>query len=325
MIEVVPCRAEHASAWRDFLRASNNGTLFHDLDFLAYHPPDRFKTHHLLFFEDGTLCALLPAAEVSGPDGRSFLKSPYGASIGGLVLPVGQPAEQTGRLVEALKQHVGAAGLHGVEIRLGPSDGMRERNDHQSFALFAAGFRMLRRHLCHVIPLPPDPAQVAANCTSGKRRDLRMGLRRGLQPKEVSPDRLSDFYRVLLLNQAKHGSKPTHTEEELADLFPRTGSSLRMFLCEQEDRVAAAILVFVLNPRIAFTFYIAQDDAFRSLCPVTALLIHVAQQMSREGFSYLDLGPSTFDDLHFNSGLAAFKEDFGARGRCRDTWRWERD
>ena len=165
--------------------------------------------------------------------------------------------------------------------------------------------------------------RVLERCTRSKLRDIRIGLRRGLQPGEVSGSRLPDFYRVLSASRARLGAVPTHSQEQLADLFRRVPAALRLFLCEVDGQTAAGILVFVLNRRVAYTFYIDQDEAFKALRPTATLLMHVAQQMAREGFAYLDLGPTTFDDLSFNTGLATFKEEFGARGHCRDTWRWQ--
>jgi hypothetical protein len=45
---------------------SNNGTLFHDLDFLGYHM-GKFDTQHLMFRQGGRLIAILPAAVVVEP------------------------------------------------------------------------------------------------------------------------------------------------------------------------------------------------------------------------------------------------------------------
>jgi hypothetical protein len=311
MIDVCELAPGAGDCWKRFLEVSNNGTLFHDLDFLAYHAPDRFRTRHLVLSSGGKALALLPAAVVDG-----VLQSPYGASVGGPVLPVAQSAVQTREVVRRLREYAVEAGLQGIEMRLGPAAYMRQPHDHLGFALFAEGFKLVRRHLCHIIVLPPVPDK-------SKARDYRLGLRRGLRAVEAGPECLPDFYRVLLANEARHCAVPTHTEDELADLYRRVPGRLRLFLCEREGAVAAGILVFVLNTRAAYAFYIAQDESVKQLCPVAVLAIHVAQQMAREGFAFLDLGPSTFDDLRFNTGLAVFKEGFGARGHCRDTWRWQ--
>src|SRR5262249_41782415 len=98
--EAITVRRQEESdgrAWRDFLASSSNGTLFHSLDFLAYHSRGRFEVHHLMFERPGKLLALLPAAIVSEPWGR-VLKSPYGASVGGFVLPTQLTSAATLRL-----------------------------------------------------------------------------------------------------------------------------------------------------------------------------------------------------------------------------------
>jgi len=50
--------------WQGFLARSANGTLFHDLDFLRYHPPGRFRFHHLMLIHDGEPIALFPGGLV---------------------------------------------------------------------------------------------------------------------------------------------------------------------------------------------------------------------------------------------------------------------
>jgi hypothetical protein len=302
MIQVRELEPGGEPAWKRFVEESNNGTLFHDLDFLSYHPPEKFCTRHLVFSEAGETIAVMPAAVEDG-----VLKSPYGASVGGVVLPLSYSASKTREIVAELRHFALNYGLSAIELRVGPPAYLRNPDEHLGFALFAENFRLIRRHLCHIVPLP-------AVLKKPKLRDSRMGLRRGLQPLEAGPERIPEFYRILMETNARHGATPTHTEAQLADLFQRVPGRVRLFLCE-----CAGILVFVLNARVAYTFYIASGDAPYA---ATTLLAHVAEQLANEGFAFLDLGPSTFDDLRFNDGLAAFKEGFGARGQCRDTWRW---
>src|SRR5262249_61363849 len=96
-ITVEPLAADEA-VWENFLAHAPNGTLFHDLRFLRYHPPDRFRFHHLVFQRNGELVALLPGGLASNAE-RPMFSSPLGASIGGLAgnggLP-GHPARNPG-------------------------------------------------------------------------------------------------------------------------------------------------------------------------------------------------------------------------------------
>ncbi|MCS7169495.1 MAG: hypothetical protein NZ949_02605, partial [Candidatus Kapabacteria bacterium] len=48
-------RPEHRREWEQFVACSNNGTMFHRLQFLDYHRPGKFRFHHLLFRSSGEL------------------------------------------------------------------------------------------------------------------------------------------------------------------------------------------------------------------------------------------------------------------------------
>src|SRR5215470_15396430 len=82
------CRGD-AAAWKAFLAGSNNGTLFHDLDFLDYHPPGKYDFRHLIALRENCIEALVPGA-VS--DNGIFV-SVAGASIGGPVVKKSITAE----------------------------------------------------------------------------------------------------------------------------------------------------------------------------------------------------------------------------------------
>ncbi len=323
-IAVEPYRAEDAGGWEAFVRASNNGTLFHDLRFLGYHAPGRFDVHHLIFRRAGGLAAVLPAAIVRETDGRLFLKSPYGASIGGPALPAGQHLETTLDIVAALQDYVSAKGLAGIEMRLGPGIYACCPSDNLAFALTARGFAFARRWLCHVIALPPEPAQALTVIpTASRRRYARYAVRQGVTARTCDASELDTFYRILAANRAKHGVQPTHTLAELQALLALVPERIKLFLFTLEAVAIAGALVFELNPRVAYMFYLCHDDRFERHRATSLAIAHLMEHYATRGFRYLDLGPSTFDDFRLNPGLAEFKEEFGAVGFCRDEYRWE--
>lgn len=322
MIEVVPYSTDLSAEWARFLAASNNGTIFHDLRFLAYHPPGRFDQRHLLFRLRGETVALLPAALVEVEPGVRWLKSPFGASVGGPVLPVGQPVETTMAVACAVREHARVAGLGGIEMRLGPAVYMSQPDDHLGFALAAAGFKLHRRWISHVVRLPSDPREVEGQFKRPKARDILSALRKGAQPREASRDSLPAFYDLLLGSKRKHGATPTHTQAEIESLFELLPARIRLFMCEASGQEVAGVLVFMLNSRAAYTFYICQAEPPPIVGATAALIAHLGQVLAGEGIRYLDLGPTSFDDMSLSSGLAFFKEGFGAVGFCRDEWRW---
>ena len=314
----------HANEWRAFVESSENGTLFHDLDFLSYHPANRFDTHHLVFRRNGDVIGLLPAAIVAGSDGKRMLKSPYGASIGGPVLPVKQRAETTLSVVTELQGYVTDLDLAGIEMRIGPNIYARHPNDNLSFALTACGFAQTHRWLEHVIPLPSNPRDVLNGARANRRNTYHSALRRGLKVAPADADQLGPFYEILLANRAKHGARPTHTLSEIERIYQLSPNRVQLFACTLDSNMMAGLLVFELNDRVAYAFYLCHDDRFEEYRTSVVTTLWVASHYAGRGYRYLDLGPTSFDDLSLNSGLAAFKEELGGLGFCRDAWRWER-
>ncbi len=322
-ISIQPYESSQATEWKTFLSRSNNGTLFHDLDFLAYHPADRFQVRNLLFYESSRLVALLPSAIEMEADGRRFLKSPYGASIGGFVLP---PALKVGtmlQIVKELQSYVIAQGLAGLELRIGPNAYLRQPDDLVPFSLMAQRFTLAHRWLLFMVPLEgPRDTLLDRLLSKAKRYDVRANMKKGLQPREVGAGKLDDFLRLLSETHARLGTCTTHSREELADLLGRLPGRVRLFLCAYEGTEIAGVMVFMLNNIVANTFYICESEAHKKLCGPAVLIAHIIEQMAIEGLRYVDLGPSV-SDVHFNRGVVFFKEGFAARGFCRETWRWE--
>lgn len=325
MIAIRPFQRNQAADWKAFLADSNNGTLFHDLDFLAYHPPERFEPHHLMFSEGGKLAALLPAAIVPEPDGRPFLKSPYGGSVGGFALPVGQRALTTIGLVPILQQYATGLGVAGIEMRIGPNIYAHEPNDALSFALAASGFTLSRRWLGHAIPLPKDPGDVLKRINKRRRPHVRRALREGTQVVAIDLDRLPEFYALLVQHrERKFHAQPSHTLSELERIFQLVPNQTKLFVSIRQDQIMAGIVMFEFYCPVAYAMHLWSDDEFDDCRPAESLVAGVAEHYAKQGFCYLDLGPSARDDLGLDEGVARFKRQMGGVGFCRDTWRWER-
>ena len=61
-ITVRKYKQSELEAWDNFVKLSNNGTLFHSRKFLNYHPKDRFLDNSLIFQTNGNIISVLPAA-----------------------------------------------------------------------------------------------------------------------------------------------------------------------------------------------------------------------------------------------------------------------
>jgi hypothetical protein len=312
-----------ADAWHTFLLRSANGTLFHDLNFLAYHPPERFRFQHLLIRNGAAIVALVPGGLVNTEEGLIW-RSPLGASVGGPVV-LGRPRLAfLLDLVAAMQRHARCQGWFGIDMALPPAAYHAEVGDLIGFALFRQGFRERHRWICPMIDvarLAPGTAPATALFERRQADALRAALRNGAAAVEAGVDGLDQFAPVFRETYARHGVNPTHTLAEMEHLLHNFPDRLRIILARQEGVVTAGILVMQLTPAVATTFYICSAaNRARSQGPLVAIA-QCLEGLGRRGCRWLDLGPSG-SDTRLNPGVMFFKEGLGAVGHCRSQWFW---
>jgi hypothetical protein len=314
-----PYRPEDATKWKAFLRDSNNGTLFHDLEFLAYHPPDKYDFRHLVALRGTHIEAVIPGALTA--DG--IFVSSAGASIGGPAVKKSLPAEVCMHLVEALQLYCNSAGWQEIEITLPPPIYHDEPDQIIEFALHARGFQLVHRSMSLLIPLDHETGDNYQHLFRQSQRSyVRACRRRGVVVTETGLEGLGAFLELLAETYARLEALPTHTPEEIESLFHRLPGRVRIWSAKLEETTIASVLLFVLNRNICNTFYICDSAAHREFHGVTVLLAEAIDVLAKRGFRYLDLGPSA-SGAHFNRGVVSFKESLGARAFCRDRWRWQ--
>lgn len=321
MLAIAPLGPADEPVWNSILATSPNATLFHDLAFLRYHPPGRHRFHHLIARRDGKPVALIPGG-LTGDADRPFFTSPVGASIGGPALAPGVHAELARAIVVALQAHTREQGWAGVEFVLPPAIYHPAFADLVSFSLFCAGFRLVHRHLCHVLALTDGDGELFERSFLKRQiGPVRAARRRGVKILECGLDGLERFLQVFDDTYRRHGVTATHSADEIADLLGRFPDRIRIHLAMLDDAPIGGILVLRLTPRVATTFYLCSSTAHVNEHGVAAAMADLMERLRADGCEHLDLGPSA-SDLNFNGGVVFFKEALGGVGHCRDRWRW---
>lgn len=311
-LTLTPLSEADRPAWKRFVYESRNGTLFHDLDFLAYHPASRFHPAYLLVRRGENLCAVLPAVKVDEEGGTALLSHP-GASYGGPVMAPDLGAEEVFRIVEKVVGWAKSEGYGRIEMTLPPEICSEEPDHHLEFALHLAGFSVLRSQLTGAIPLfEPHP-----RITNSAMRMVGKARRSGVEVRE-SQD-YKTFHEILTLNRSKHGATPTHSLAELEKLSKLVPDHLALFLAELKGKPIAGALLFVLNDRVVLNFYLAHLWEFQEYRATNLLCYETIRWAKEKGFRYLDMGTSMIG-AEPNWSLTDFKERFGARGFLRDTY-----
>jgi Acetyltransferase (GNAT) domain len=306
--------------WQEFLFRSANGTLFQDLNFLRYHPQDRFDFHHLVLKRQGKPIALVPGG-LNRSDAQIAFSSPVGASIGGPIVAPNLSANLALRMLEALQEYAKRQGWSGIYMTLPPNYYSFETSGLLEFALFSTGFRLERRWLCPVIPLDSSPEAYERCYRTRQISPVRAARRNGVRSVETGIGGLENFLLPFRDTYSRHGVPATHTELEIRDLLIRFPDRIRIHLAMHGDVPIAGLLVFHLTKTVATTFYICRSSGHLGEHGPALLIADAMDRLAAAGFRYLDLGPSA-SDLKFNQGNTFFKEGLGAVGHCRDLWCW---
>ncbi|KAA3613296.1 MAG: GNAT family N-acetyltransferase [Calditrichaeota bacterium] len=315
-IQITQFTPENATEWDAFIESSNNGTLFNQRTFLNYHPADRFIDKSLLFYKDGRLLAILPAA-LRPTDEQKILRSHAGASYGGIIVRPDTSLRDTERVIKSLLTYSKKAGFGGIELTVPPLVYLRRPSNYYEFLLYQHGFRYRKRELTAVCKLHHDAEFALNQFTAESRRAVRRAIKLGVEVK-WSED-YATFYEILASNlQLRHGVTPTHSLKELlwlADHFPEKIHLLASFSAGQ---MCAGTVFFEACPRTTLAFYISHNPEFQKLRPLNILFYEAFQHYAAKGFEYFDFGTFT-NNMEVNWGLSRFKEGYGTQGIFRDT------
>ncbi|MBW6457758.1 MAG: GNAT family N-acetyltransferase [FCB group bacterium] len=316
MIQIVRFDENKHRFWDEFVRAANNGTIFHERHFLNYHPDGRFKDHSLIFYEQDKPIALFPATEIR-MDGIPCLYSHRGSSYGGIVQPPHQGVEKNVQIVKALQAYAQKEGFLRIIMTLPPDIYNKQLNNYLEFACFRHGYRYMKREISSVLKLEDNIAGNIEKFKSTHRTAYRRGEKLGVKVR-LSDD-YAEFYAILKNNlKIRHGVEPTHTLAELQDLKIRYPDRIRLYAAYVDNTMIAGIVMFDANEEVTLAFYISHREEFQEYRGVNVLFKEVIEDSIKRGFHYLDYGIFTVD-MEPNYGLARFKESFGAGGVFRDT------
>jgi lipid II:glycine glycyltransferase (peptidoglycan interpeptide bridge formation enzyme) len=302
-----------------------NGTVFHTQQFLSYHSPGKFDFHHLLFFYDRHLVAVLPGGFRNG-----IYESPMGSSYGSFVVEDISTYVALA-IVEAFENYIRQNKIKEVFLTSAPVIYQPIITQNLEFALLYRGYSYQRHYISHAIEL--GEGKVFNRFQPTARKHIRRVLRENsdIRIEEVPENEMlrgiEEFYPILLENKAKYNAKPTHTLEELLRIQNAMPGFMKLFLVRKGREPIAGSLLFLANKRVALIFYHMLRYDFDELKPIYLLMDKVTSWSKENGYAFVDIGVSqdTSDDNPMTPALSLirFKEKFDSRGLLRSTL-WKR-
>jgi hypothetical protein len=315
-----------AQAWDDFIGRSINGTIFHKKKFLGYHPPTRFTDSSLMFYMKNTLTAVFPAAIIED-HGKKVLKSHPGSSFGCLVVDTPPGILEANQMVHELMKYAAMKGCARIEFRIAPKIYNIYPTDELDFAFRLNGFEVRDVELATCIPLEkfgPSPSEenIIKTFDDACRRSTRKAISNGVDAR-ITQDlaNFSAFWDVLAENLVKHGTKPTHTKEELLDLKKRFADDVQLVGVFDNGALIAGIVTFVVNSNAAHVFYFGSLYAHQEKRGLNLAVLRLIEFGLSRKLKFVNFGISTEQGGRVvNWGLFRFKESFGGHGAVRAYW-----
>lgn len=306
---------QYFQRWNDFVRDSNNGTIFHRLDFLKYHG-DRFlhNEQHLLFLKGKELFAILPLG-VLDLDGKKMARSPIGASYGGILFNAPPSYAEATALIALLVEFLRSNRISEVSLTLPLQIFHRTYSETFMFAMLEGGFTVSNADISSVVDLSHNNMDMDL-FSSRVRRMAKKAVKEGVTTRLKQP--VDVFWQVLEKTFAKHEVKPTHSLEEWRWLNSHFPDSIWCDVAYLGDLPVAGIGHIKLNSRVDSSFYICQDPEYQSTQALTLLIADALHDSKTAGARYFDFGTSSVN-MVARRNIFEFKEGFGAAGYFRHT------
>ena len=307
--------------WNDFVDNSNEGTLFHRLDFLAYHGEKFCKNeHHLIIYKGEAVHAVMPLA-IFDEDRRRIAKSPYGGSYGGPVFSKPQNYQDSHGVVEAILEYLKSQGVNELTLTLPISVCYRRYSETLRLVLLEQGFQCINRDISSVVCLDknnPTSKEMTSRIRNTARK-ARKARKMGVDVVCHAP--IADFWQVLEMTFAKHGNKPTHTLAEFQWLHERNSERVYVDIATLDGIPIAGVGYFVINQIVNSSFYLCQDSQKQQVQGLSLLIYEALKRAQKEGFHWFDFGTSSAQ-MQGRPNIFRFKESFGAIGVFRETYVW---
>jgi hypothetical protein len=320
-IEIHKFNESHSQEWDAFIDKSNNGTMFHKIAFLNYHPEGKFNFNHLMFYKDNELVGVLPNGLQK--DG-SVIWSPTGASYGSIVTR-DIAFELSLEIVDSLMEYCREQKIDEIFLIPPPIIYNKIYNQHIDYALLYRKFDFELHYISHAVHLYGSK-DIFKKFDKKARHLIKKNKENPRFRVEISED-LEAFYPILLENKAKHGVKPTHTLEDLYKLKELLPDNLKLFLAYYDDKPIAGSLLFLANRRVALCFYQMLLYDYKYLHPVFSLMNETVKWSLENGYEWFDIGVSqdttAENPMTPSLNLIYFKERFFARGLLRTTYHYD--
>lgn len=156
-----------------------------------------------------------------------------------------------------------------------------------------------------VLPLPNNPDSLWKQFDAKVRNQIRKAERSGLSVEFGGKEKLSEFYKVFIVNMRDLGS-PVHAQGFFQAILGAFGGSARIAIVYKDALPIGGLVALAFKDTIVVPWASSLREYF-SLCPNMLLYWETIRTACMEGFGKFDFGRSSRD-----SNTYRFKRQWGA-------------
>ncbi len=305
------------TTWDDFVYNAYNGSFAQTKLFLDYHPSDRFSDFSCAVMFKGKPVALIPAC-VLNQDGKEVLYSHRGSTFGGCIIdPLFMTSAYIESILHSFDSFIQAKGFAKVVLRQLPSLFSLGSVGTLDYMLGKHGYKAYTE-LSFIVDLQGLNSEddLFSSYRLSTKQQTMQGISKGCTVREVDDVVLIEkFHELLSNNLTRHDAKPIHSVVELVDLKKRFPGVVKIFGCFFDKKMIGGAMTWLYNKRVLHLQNICIDYEYQLIRPGNVLNHKFLVECIKNRIPYYSFGISTEDNgSKLNTGLARYKEGFGAQG-----------
>jgi hypothetical protein len=311
---------ENRAEWEEFVEASNNGTMYHKMDFLDYHPEGRFSFYHLMFRRGKKLVGVLPGGL---KDNGTVFWSPVGASYGSIVTK-DISFSLSLEIVDAFMDFCRKKEMKEAFLIPPPLVYSQNYSQHIEYAMLYRKFDFELHYISHSIDL-----KHGNDFLKYFDKTARKTIHKILREKKITireSDDYEAFNKILIDNKARHNVKPTHSLEDMLKLKELMPEKLKLLMVYHGDKAIAGSWLFLTNSKAVLCFYNMLLYEHENLKPIYLVMYETVRWATEMGYGWVDIGvsqdTSAEDPMTPSQNLIYFKERFNSKGMLRSTYHY---
>jgi len=310
MLELKKYTVSSKDEWNDFIDKSRNGTFLFNRDYMDYHS-DRFQDNSFLIYNDGKLCAVLPANRVD-----DVLYSHQGLTYGGFIISAEITLRKMLDIFNLLNKELKDLGFLKVIYKPVPSIYHQTPAEEDLYALFKNNAKITGRNISSTI---------FQNSKMAFKKLRRHGINKAIKNNIIvsESEDYAKFWEILSENlKHKHRIAPVHSLDEICFLHSKFPRYIKLYMAYKEDVALGGVLVYITK-KVVHTQYISANSMGKEL-GVLDLLFDYLINTEYTDVPVFDFGQSTEQKgQYLNEGLIFQKEGFGARAIVYDIYEYD--